>query len=736
MDFLKFCLSLDVCHSHINSTNDIRAENADESENNGGSEIPTSTEASLLKDLLGDELYTSLIDYFQVPPEDVDYESFNDEIQVSDVVRETTETCNSLASVELFFSKGHIAVLCVTLALIVFVSVLWITSRKKWLPTLNILKLKTSEKLEKSKSLSLPINSFTQDAESVTAVSTIGAAVITDIPSIVQTENKNSNLKTVKLHYVPQCTTKSRYLENDISNFLEETTHRLFSKLDRLLLKNPAGVDQTQSAISSPRLARRPLPRRQRIGSSPSLQLPEASTSNGDTKNREKTVSWEQLKQFSSQLGLKPQKTLSVYQEGLDRSSLKLTHYFQRVCPVKRDVWKATHLVISYILYVMKSELENIRGKVSVAPYQFVKFDSSGAMKRGTNVTRLNAFDVLMHTRPTVNAREVLYDLDECSRVNIPPGQVVLLTDKNATVDSKLKSYMKMDGQKYECLSSKQFLKEAGDIIDECLNSLYSQTSTAMDRLPFQIRRAPVDSLQLVINTRALVGLGETELKINILPVLPLITEGIFQSPVLYASPVPDSYDISTRSDRGSMCNPEVLWQLMYNEFESAFLDGIERFMSAGNVNSCHYMCLMILKAVLTGSSKNSLLDRGVLPECHINAVLSFLLLESVPEQWTYDKLSDRFSDVIHFIRESYANGRLPNLFLGNPHLTKKMPSVSGNALLGSKKQQNLLKDSSQEGLDKCLEYLKDRLREVGLTDCVKEEYSCDMWEYEFFLFS
>ena len=62
MDFLKFCLSLDVCHSHISSTNDIRAENADESENNGGSEIPTSTEASLLKDLLGEELYTSLID--------------------------------------------------------------------------------------------------------------------------------------------------------------------------------------------------------------------------------------------------------------------------------------------------------------------------------------------------------------------------------------------------------------------------------------------------------------------------------------------------------------------------------------------------------------------------------------------------------------------------------------------------------------------------------------------------
>lgn len=73
---------------------------------------------------------------------------------------------------------------------------------------------------------------------------------------------------------------------------------------------------------------------------------------------------------------------------------------------------------------------------------------------------------------------------------------------------------------------------------------------------------------------------------------------------------------------------------------------------------------------------------------------------------------------------------------MNNPHLIKKMPCVAGNSLLTSKKQQNLLSDMTQEGLNKCLEYLKDRLREVGLADCVKEEYSPDMWEYEFFLFN
>lgn len=716
MELVKLNISLFLCH--MTTSPQIVIIEDDSTRDTGSDDIdpPKTVRGPLIKNVLGDNLYSSLHNLFHASAIE-DTEQFEDNETKSS---EPSDPCDySLSSVELSLTKEGIFV-CVTLLVFVVIAILVCHKSKRFFIS-RFAKFKKKQPVkDKDK---IDNGEVTESCLEETDVSKV------DVNSeIGSSRSETPHQESLKLFQTIQSKRMQHFFETDISKFLDETTNRLFSKLDRLLLKGSSSLDQTQSAIATPRLARRPISRRQRVGSSPSLPIQTAS-SDTSSNNTEKTMSWEQLKHYYFTLGLAAPRSLYVDANVLNRSSQKLVHYYQRVCPISRDTWKATVLIVNFVLYLIKSELENIAGKSS-SPYRFLKFECTDSSKFGTKVTRVSKFEVVMHVQMPFSTDFVIHDAE-----SIPSGFVVLASDKHG-LDSDMGMMMDINGQKAFCLSSKHCLRGVEELIDECLQSLHSQTRTAMDRLPFHIRKAPVPELTLNVDTRALVGLGETDIKISVTPVVSLVTDGVFQMPLLYAAPVPEWYESDFRSVNHKTVRPEFLWKLRYDDYETAFCDGIERNMLTANVKSCFPMCLMILKAVLTGCNRNSLLDRGVLPESHISNVLYFLLLESEPRQWTYDKLGDRFSDVVHFIRDAYTNGRLPNFFMNNPHLTGKMPSAARNVLLKRKRQENLLADWTRENLEKCLDYLKDRLREVGLADCIHEEYSTDMWEYEFFLFN
>lgn len=552
------------------------------------------------------------------------------------------------------------------------------------------------------------------------------------------TRKKTQKAGSVGIHLSYQCQVcKDPSLDSGISvtTFLERTCDRLFKKLDKLLLRGLSdGQTLPQTCPATPRPVRRSLVRRQRVGSSPLLHsLNEATARVSESQeNAEQEQAWLEFKHFSQKFEWNYPCTNKMESSTLGGNSQKLIRYFQRSCPIPQNRWTTATLVTNYVLYLISQELECIG--CSKMGFRFVEFLGTGSAKYGTKIASPNSFDVLMVVQPPVMPDLVFSN----SESGIPPGMVAVgVNSTNYSIcDKKLASNIEIDGSRKLCLSAKEFAVAAESLIEECLQSLYTRSRSDMDRLPFQIKGAPTAGLMLNINTRTLVGFGDPEIRVKLIPVLPLPMNGWYQKPMLYATPPTAEYEYKQRSEMSRAINADVLWQIESSNFHMVFYSGVESLMKHSRVNSCHLVCLMLLKFLLTGCCKNSLLDRGVFPSAHISTVVNFLLLESAPNQWSYDKLGDRFSDAIHFLKSAYGSCRLPHFFVNNPHLISKMPAVAKNKVMVERRQKNLLSDIRTESLDKHLEYLKTRLRETGLADCVKEEFSGDMWEFEFFLFN
>ena len=525
----------------------------------------------------------------------------------------------------------------------------------------------------------------------------------------------------------------------DTSEFLRNATDKLYSELDKLLLKNVNDRSTTQLALSTPRLARR-ADRRGRVGSSPSLPVADQQTTLDDSQTvdtKEKIQAWNELKIFGREMNWLEPHTLNIDETKLGRSGLRLLHYFHRVCPIKSDQWDASVLLSNFTLLLLKKELEGLTSKIG---YKCTLLNATGSAKNGTRVCKPNQFDVFMEMQPP-NDIVPISVIEKSKSESIPPGRFLLTCQLrkrsvhvSSTMISKAMKKIELEGVVPQfCLSSKEMARSAEELIENCLQTLYSKH---VDRLPFQIKRAVVPNLVLSLDTKNLVGIGIPEIKINLIPVILLPFEGWYQPVKIYASPLMEMHEYKHRPENPNVICPDYFWHVAFGDVNEMFQMGIQNRMRYAGIHSCHLLCLMILKSLLTGGVKSSLLDRGEYQTLHISTCLNFLLLESQPEQWRFDQLVHRFSDCVHFLRDSFTNGRLPNFFINNPYFIEKMPFIRTLPLLIRKRQENLLSDMRAEALEKCVRFLDESLRESGLAECVQPDYSHDIWEYEFFVFN
>jgi hypothetical protein len=63
------------------------------------------------------------------------------------------------------------------------------------------------------------------------------------------------------------------------------------------------------------------------------------------------------------------------------------------------------------------------------------------------------------------------------------------------------------------------------------------------------------------------------------------------------------------------------------------------------------------------------------------------------------------------------------------------MPALQLLPLLTCGRQENLFANLGTDAAETILAFIEARLQETGLKRCLKDEYSTEMWEYEFFIF-
>ncbi|KAH3781817.1 uncharacterized protein LOC127841765 [Dreissena polymorpha] len=734
MEYMKLNISLFRCHDKKVGGSMYDFSHMDHAFNTETND--DTAKDPLIKNVLGENLYSSFQTLFG-------YHEENTKSRMSATVRTREEAVNPceriVSTFEVTFNPEYVWLWCLSLAVIgvLLLIIVFIIMPK--------IKRRLTELKGKSKENEMP-NDVKEQMGVIETISTVNIVPVNSSISIVplnssvsveenSTKSKlesSKSSKPIKVYYKPYTGKRPTLSETDIHTVLEETTGKLISKLDRLLLKGASSLDQTQSSIATPRLARHTLVRRQRVGSSPILLPGQSDESVGNTVGKSK--SWKEFNAFHNDMQINRTKDFNFPMDALDVSSQKLVQYFHRVCPIDENILEATSLISSYALFLLKSELENMTGQSS-SMYRFLKFLPTGSNKYGTKVSRINSLDFLMVVQLPFKVEEMYFESK--SSPQISPGMIVLSCDKDSTRKASERSGLtqcEIDGNVVQCISAKRFLQGAEELVVSCLQNLYTRIRSDMDKLPITIKRSPTANLQVTIDSRAIVGLGEPEIKVNIVPVVSLVTGSLYQTPVLFATPRCEENELKPSSENKALCH-DCFWKVLCEDFEWIFIDHINRLQSEHG-NMCHEMCLMILKALLTDCGRKNLLDRGMFQSRHISTVLYLLLLESEPEQWAFNKLADRFSDILHFLQEAYKTGLLPAFFFNNQHLANKMAAVAGNPVLMRKGQLNLLADVRRDSLEKCLVYMKDRIREAGLTDCVKEEYSPDMWEYEFFLFN
>lgn len=535
-----------------------------------------------------------------------------------------------------------------------------------------------------------------------------------------------------------------------VVTFLRHTTDYLFSMMDKLLLENrrspqrssptrsftDLGIGPTYNAMSS--MPRRPLRRTQlrSRGSSPHLNEQDDQSSDPLEKR-----AWEEFIQkivMNNNIPFDFDVDLNMSITG-SAQSRKLLQFFINQGSMKIEQLQVSNLIVNYCLYLLSKEIE---ANSSLREIQFENFSLIGSMKKGVKVSTANQFDFRMKFHGT---NFYVYEIfDQQKSEDIPPGKIFLRAKATqACSEPRCLKLVQINQQKYTCLSSKSVHYLAEEMIDRALQNLYTGTKSLIDRLPFRMQRSATGNLVLSIDTRNVIGLGLQEIKVRIIPAIFLPINGWYQPASLYASAYTlTQQEYKCKVGRGKEPSPvplgqsDALWTLDLGNLEELFLRETNKKMKAAGVHSCHTTCIKILKVLFSSLLRKSLLDRGELSSNMIETVIYYLLLESTPDQWVFSLISDRVSDAYLYLKSALESGRLPNFFMNNPHLLKKMPFLYSYPFLVKGKQQNLLTDSRLETIDKKLNFMHDRIRDTGLEDCFQDTYSPDTWEYEFFIYS
>lgn len=535
-----------------------------------------------------------------------------------------------------------------------------------------------------------------------------------------------------------------------VLTFLKHTTDYLFSMMDKLLLDNrqspsrssptrsvsDLGFGPTYSTLNS--TPRRPLRRSMNRSRGSSPHLPEQDDQSTDPLEKR---AWEELIQniaMNNHVAVDFDVDLNMSISG-EPSTRKLLQFFLNQGSIKMEQLQVANLIVNYSLYLVSKEIE---ANSSVGGIKFENFKLTGSMRKGLKVAHASQFDFHMNFH---GKDFFVYEiLDQMKSDEIPPGKIILRAKpNNVCTEPKCLKTVQIKQKSHVCLCAKSVSFIAEEMIDRALQNLYTGTRSLIDRLPFRIQRSPLANIVLSIDTRSVIGLGLSEIRVQLIPAIFLPIHGWFQSVPLFATAYSSTQqEYKSKSARGQDPVPvplgrsDVIWSLDLSSFEQLYLNEVNRKMEGAGIHSCHKTCIKVLKVLFTALSRKSLLDRGELNTNMIETVVYYLLLESTPDQWAFSLISDRISDAYLYLKSALESGRLPNFFINNPHLLKQMPFLRSFHFLLRGKQNNLLSDIRLETVDKKLNFMQDRIRENGLDDCFKDSYSPDTWEFEFFVYS
>ncbi|XP_062588120.1 uncharacterized protein LOC134249781 [Saccostrea cucullata] len=554
--------------------------------------------------------------------------------------------------------------------------------------------------------------------------------------------NETAATKPTSREFIPLSHTAS-YSGNtftpscDLPSFLRRTVDCLFQELDKLLIgRNPPQQEGPlhSTVTSSVRLPRRALPRASgRQNSSPTLS----------SQNNEDDTEALAYREFLHNIVYNGTCTQMIdipesVQRPLQGKGRKLMDFYLNCCMVSFEEVCVSNLIVKYTIHLIDKVLKTMK------PYNGIRYIQccpTGSMLKGTKVGAANQSDYFFVFQCTEFGLSSF--IDHSINSDIPPGKLVLIVAESENTEEDPSKLLK-PFQNRRCISPQEFLNSVCELTDIALQKLYKEGRPMIDRLPFRIQRTTSPGLNLSLDTRNVIGFHNPDIRIQLIPSL-LLSSNKWINPVnLYAVPTWSNIDLKckvTPRDRYSTYPPQastthdVFWSMSFGELEHLFLNKVDQKCYYNGVYGCHRIVIQILKFLFAPQSKKTLLSRGEVTSYMIETIVSYMLVDSKAEQWGIDSLSDRVSDAVNFLKRALQNGRLPNFFINNPHLTGESEFLRQIKLLSPGRQDNLLGNVNTDTLGKMMNFVNSRLAEFGLENCVKSEYSEDMWEYEYFVF-
>ncbi|XP_076443323.1 uncharacterized protein LOC143281912 [Babylonia areolata] len=539
----------------------------------------------------------------------------------------------------------------------------------------------------------------------------------------------------------------------DSSQFLRHTVDHLLTQLDWLLGVGGGGDDSspstpplsaTASSVVTPRLQRKGSIRRPRWRTLTSLPM-ESTSSSPDDKTAVRM--WQKVADMERKMSWAQTDTGDLDISAIQDSRLSAALQFhQQACPVRVEQWSASCLIVNYVLTLLQQELA--AGTTDRSVVKVLELRSFGSARAETCISRANRFNVMLVLHLPFCTEMSVHDCEVCD--DIPAGKLVLGVKEGGGGGASTLVQKDRVGDSFgSFLSVREVTKACQKLLVNTMDRLKLKNKLLLDRLSFSMHLDQYSDLLLCIDTRLLngMGLGLSEITLRLTPALRVSSEENYPLPVLYAvppwncKPVSSSDGIRSRVQSRIMRShnqgvpPDLLWQLNGCELTEAFMSVARDKLTSTRVVGCQVICQQILRAVFSRSGKDMLLTTGELHPHVLDSVIFFLLLESPASSWNLQCLPDRFSDCVHFLRSAVQSSWMPGFLLHNPHLLKQMPALQLLPLLRSRRQENLLASVGPEESENVLSFMESRLQETGLRRCIKEDYSTEMWEYEFFIF-
>ncbi|ESP03482.1 hypothetical protein LOTGIDRAFT_237671 [Lottia gigantea] len=391
--------------------------------------------------------------------------------------------------------------------------------------------------------------------------------------------------------------------------------------------------------------------------------------------------------------------------------------------------------IVNYVMLLIEKEISELESECG---FRFVRFKLIGSMSKGTKISDASSFDFLMLLKCTKCCLDLAYH--NGSFGDISPGNI-LITAHYVKPHFQGKKFLKkahICDNIHQVFIPSETMLNASLLLDTALNNIMNRNKKIMDRIPFTLSRTTDAELTLVLNTRLLQGpgFGIPEIYIKLTPGVPLQFENSLLLPNIYAIVPPHLYNVKDNIFK----QPEIFdinfaWKLSLCELEYLYLENWLQKIEETGIQSCLHICLESFKNLFSNNSSPTFVNSVEIKPYYLETIMFFLMLESSPSNWTFDVLPFRLSDAIHFLRTAVERQWLPNFFIGNPHLYKKSPIIKNIPLIDCSRQENLFSNMTSEMSRKTLLFIESRLIETGIVSCVKDEYSTDMWEYEFFVF-